>query len=50
MRFYSGLRCQPDAFLAEVEAEKASESSKARRKMNEKKKKNGVPDPRPART
>ena len=45
MRFYSGLLCQPDDFLAELEAEKASGSSEPRRTMNEKKRKNGVVDP-----
>ena len=40
---------QGDAFIAELEAEKASEISKASRKKNKKKKK-GVPDPRMVRT
>ena len=37
------IMCQGDAFLLELEAEKASESAKASRKKKKKKKK-GVPD------
>ena len=43
------MLCQGDAFIAELEAEKASEISKASRKKNKKKKK-GAPDPQLVRT
>jgi len=42
------IMCQGDAFLLELEAEKASESAKASRKK--KKKKKGVTDMQPVRT
>jgi len=42
------ILCQGDAFLLELEAEKAAESSKTSRKK--KKKKKGGPDLQPVRT
>ena len=44
----ASILCQGDAFLLELEAEKAAESSKASRKK--KKKKKGLPDLQPVRT
>jgi hypothetical protein len=44
MSKYTAFFCQGDAFIAELEAERASEISKASRKKNKQKKK-GVLDP-----